>query len=304
MKVAAIQHDIAWEDAPATHAHVRPLIEQAAAAGARLIVLSEMFATGFSMDPARIAEEPGGESERFLGETAAELGVWLVGSVAQWAGAESAADPGPGTDPAVQRRAQNVAILAGPDGQRHRYAKIHPFSFAGEHERYEAGTEFLTVDVEGLRVTVFICYDLRFADEFWSRAEDTDLYVVPANWPEARREHWMTLLRARAIENQAYVLGCNRVGLAGRAEPLAHTGDSAIIDPLGRPLAEASRIEAVLVADVDPDEVAAVRKRFPFLPDRRRPSAAPSTADHTNHAAPAGHPAPTGEAAPADLGRA
>lgn len=259
MKVAAIQHDIQWEQPEATHKAVRPLIEQAAAAGARLVVLSEMFATGFSMDPARIAEEPGGVSERFLTDTAAELGVWLIASVAQWS-AEGAGEP---------RRGQNVAIVASPDGQRHRYAKIHPFSFAGEHERYDPGSEFLTVDIEGVRVSVFICYDLRFADEFWALAADTDLYVVPANWPEPRREHWRTLLRARAIENQAYVLGCNRVGTVGRDHALNHTGDSAIIDPLGRTLAEASRVETVLVAEVDPHEVAAVRARFPFLADRR-----------------------------------
>jgi predicted amidohydrolase len=157
-------------------------------------------------------------------------------------------------------------VLAGPDGEVHRYQKIHPFSFAGENEQYEPGEQFLTVLVEGVRVTVFICYDLRFADEFWQRAPDTDLYVVPANWPEPRREHWRTLLRARAIENQAYLVGCNRVGMVDK---LNYTGDSAIIDPLGRPLVEASMVETVLSADVDAAEVARVRSRFPFLADRR-----------------------------------
>jgi predicted amidohydrolase len=158
-------------------------------------------------------------------------------------------------------------VLAGPHGELHRYAKIHPFSYSGEHEKYAAGSDFLSVDVEGLRVSVFVCYDLRFADEFWALAKDTDLYVVVANWPEPRREHWRLLLRARAIENQAYVLGVNRVGIV---DQLPHTGDSAIIDPLGRTLAEASFAETVLVADVSADEVANVRKRFPFLADRRQ----------------------------------
>jgi predicted amidohydrolase len=113
---------------------------------------------------------------------------------------------------------------------------------------------------------VFICYDLRFADEFWALAHETDLYVVVANWPAPRREHWRTLLRARAIENQAYVLGVNRVGAV---KNLDHVGDSAIIDPLGRTLIEASIGEAVLVADVTPQYVHEVRETLPFLRDRR-----------------------------------
>ncbi|MGX7678201.1 carbon-nitrogen family hydrolase [Jatrophihabitans sp. DSM 45814] len=262
MKVAAIQHDIVWEDGAATRARVAPMIADAAAGGARLIVLSEMYATGFSMDPDRVAEEPGGENEQFLLDQASLHGVWVLGSIAQWARALDSRDVSDnGT-----RRAVNIAVLAGPTGQTHRYRKIHPFSYAGEHERYDAGTEFLTVTVEGVRVTVFICYDLRFADEFWQLAAGTDVYVVPANWPEPRREHWRALLRARAIENQAYVIGCNRVG---KADGLNHSGDSAIIDPLGRVLVEATVAETILSAEVDPAEARRVRDRFPFLPDRR-----------------------------------
>jgi predicted amidohydrolase len=251
MKVAAIQHDIDWEDGAATRKRVTPLIAQAAAAGARLIALTEMYATGFSMRPDRIAEDEGGPNERFLVDKAREHRCWLVGSIAQ-----RSADGQP----------RNVAVLAAPDGTVHRYAKIHPFSYAGEHDRYAAGTEFLTVDIEGVNVSVFICYDLRFADEFWALAQDTDLYVVVANWPAPRREHWRTLLRARAIENQAYVLGVNRVGAV---RDLDHVGDSAIIDPLGRTLAEASIGEAVLVAEVTPQYVHEIRETLPFLRDRR-----------------------------------
>jgi predicted amidohydrolase len=251
VKVAAIQHDIEWEDGAATRKRVTPLIAQAAAAGARLIALTEMYATGFSMRPDRIAEDEGGPNEQFLVDQARRHSCWLIGSIAQ------RSDDG---------RPRNVAVLAAPDGTVHRYAKIHPFSYAGEHERYEAGSEFLTVDVEGVNVSVFVCYDLRFADEFWALAHDTDLYVVVANWPAPRREHWRTLLRARAIENQAYVLGVNRVGAV---KELDHVGDSAIIDPLGRTLAEASLGEAVLVAEVTPQVVSEIRDTLPFLRDRR-----------------------------------
>jgi predicted amidohydrolase len=259
MKIAAVQHDIAWEDGDTTRKRVAPMIANAAAAGARLVVLSEMYATGFSMHPEQTAENPGGPNERFLIDQAAEHGVWLIGSIAQWA-ENSPAVPG------ENRRATNTAVVAGPVGQLYRYDKIHPFSYADEHLHYRPGSDFLTVKIDDLRVSVFICYDLRFADEFWQRAHDTDLFVVPANWPEPRREHWRTLLRARAIENQAYVLGCNRVGTVDK---LNHTGDSAIIDPLGRTLVEASQIETVLLADVDAVEVQRVRAKFPFLADRR-----------------------------------
>ena len=121
--------------------------------------------------------------------------------------------------------------------------------------------------VEGLRLGLFVCYDLRFADEFWAVAPATDCYVVVANWPAARRHHWRSLLVARAIENQAYVVGVNRVGVDGNG--LEHAGDSMIVDPLGEVLASAAGGETVLVADVDPAVVAGVRARFPFLADRR-----------------------------------
>ncbi len=255
MRVAAIQHDIVWEDPAATQQRVAPLVAQAVAGGARLVALTEMYSTGFSMEAERIAEEPGGPGEAFLVERAKADGVWMAASMPQRV---------PGVD-----RPQNVGLLVAPDGTVHRYAKIHPFSYAGEHEHYAPGRDTLTVEVDGVRVSLLICYDLRFADTFWALAADTDCYLVVANWPGARREHWRTLLAARAIENQAYVVGVNRVG----ADPLGrgHAGDSRIVDPAGRVLAEASHVESVLVADVDPAVVAATRAEFPVLADRQPP---------------------------------
>jgi predicted amidohydrolase len=251
MKIAAIQHDIVWEEPEQTRARLRPMIADAAAEGARMIVVSEMYATGFSMRPERVAEDEGGPNEQFLAESAATHDAYLVGSIAQ-RGADG--------------RYRNNAILARPDGSVVRYAKIHPFSFAGEHERYAAGERHCTVDVDDLRVSLFVCYDLRFGDEFWALARDTDVYVVPANWPQPRHEHWRALLRARAIENQAYVVGVNRVGFA---KDLPHDGGSAVIDPLGVALVEGGRDEAVLCAEVQAATVRDVRARFPFLADRR-----------------------------------
>jgi omega-amidase len=253
MLVAAVQHDIVWEDPEANFARLAPAIADAASAGARLVVLTEMFATGFSMHTERVAEPADGPSERFLAEQAAEHGVWVCGSVAQLS---------PGDD-----RPANCLVLAAPDGALHRYRKIHPFSYSGEHEHYVAGGEHVTVDVEGVRCSLFVCYDLRFADEFWPLAQQTDCYVLVANWPESRRDHWRTLLRARAIENQAYVVGVNRVGSGGKLE---YSGDSAIVGPFGEELAVGERdLEQTLLVEVDPAVVADTRARYPFLVDRR-----------------------------------
>jgi predicted amidohydrolase len=252
VRVAAIQHDIIWEDPAATFEHVRPWIAAAAGTGARLTVLTEMYSTGFSMDTDATAEPPDGPSTAFLVEQAAAHGMWLCASIPE---RTAAAD-----------RPHNTLLLVAPDGAVHRYRKIHPFTYSGEHEHFSAGTDFLTVTVEDVRVTAFVCYDLRFADEFWATATGTDLYVVPANWPAPRRRHWTTLLSARAIENQAYVLGCNRVGTASGLE---YSGDSRIVDPMGEVLAGAAGGESLLVAEVDPRVVTSTRERFPFLQDRR-----------------------------------
>ena len=252
MRIAGIQHDIVWEDPEANFERLAPSIAGAAASGARLVVLTEMFSTGFSMATERTAEPVGGPSASFLTEQAAEHDVWVAASVPE--------------EPEGVDKPFNTLILAAPDGTTHRYRKIHPFTYSGEHEHFSAGDGFTTVDVDGLRVTLFVCYDLRFADEFWATANDTDVYLVPANWPEARRAHWSTLLRARAIENQAYVVGINRVGHGG---DLDYSGDSAVIDPMGETLASAAQEEALLVTDVRAERVAEVRDRFRFLQDRR-----------------------------------
>ena len=252
MRFGVVQHDIVWEDRAANFARLAPLVARAAGAGAEFVLLSETFSTGFSMTPG-IGEPEDGPSAQFLREQAATHGVWVAGSCPEVA---------PDGD-----LPYNSFVLAGPDGTVHRYRKLHPFTHGGEHERFRAGEKPVTVEVGGLRVTPFVCYDLRFADVFWSAALDTDVYLVTANWPAARRLHWQTLLQARAIENQAYVVGCNRVGTAG--DGTGHAGDSRIVSPMGELLATAAGVETVLVADVDPAEVTATRGRLRFLADRR-----------------------------------
>ena len=269
IRVAALQTDIAWEDPPATFARIEPWIAAAAAAGAGLAVLPEMFACGFSMNARTVQEPPDGPSTRFLQERAAEHGLWLAGSVPVLAEDERSGRASPRAG-GRKGRPFNTLVLAGPGGELHRYRKIRPFSHAGEHRHYGSGTETVTVEIpagEGfLRTTLFVCYDLRFADLFWDVAEETDAYLVVANWPVARRHHWTTLLSARAIENQAYVVGVNRVGSGGG---LDYAGDSRSVDPLGETLAAGAGGETMLVADLDPGRVRAVRKELPFLADRR-----------------------------------
>lgn len=252
MKLAALQFDMAWEDPEANFPRLAQWTEKAANLGARLLVLPEMFACGFSMNTARIAEPVDGPSGRFLIEQAGRHRLWIAGTLPEL--------DRPGDRPT------NTLLLAGPDGQCHRYRKIHPFTYAGEHEHYRAGRDVLTVEIEGLRVTFFICYDLRFANEFWATAETTHAYVVPANWPQTRRGHWTTLLSARAIENQAWVVGVNRVGNGGK---LGYIGDSRIIDPAGEVVASAAGQETLLLADVTAERVDEVRSSLPFLQDRR-----------------------------------
>jgi predicted amidohydrolase len=253
VRVALLQMDLAWEDVAENHRRAARLLAEAKRGGASLAILPEMFSTGFSMDAARIAQPPGGASETFLRDQAKELGLWILASVPERG----------------ETKPRNMAMLVSPTGEVVKYAKIHPFSFAGEDKIYTAGERVVTAEVEGVRVTPLVCYDLRFPEPFRTAAAETDLFVVVANWPELRREHWRTLLRARAIENQAYVVGVNR---AGEGDGLRYSGDSAAIAPLGETLAEAGEQEQVLFADVDPAVVTKLRARFPALSDRR-PSA-------------------------------
>ena len=251
LRVAGIQHDIVWEKPAENFAALTPMIEAAVDDGAGMVVVSEMWSTGFSMNSLEIAERPDGPTATFMKETAARTGSWLVGSFPELT--EGYEKP------------TNRLLMAGPDGEDHRYSKIHPFTYAKEDEHYAAGRDRLTLEVEGVRVTPLICYDLRFTDLFWDEAATTDCYIVPANWPEARRVHWSTLLRARAIENQAYVVGVNRVGSAGR---LDYSGDSVIVDPLGEVVEATPHEVTTIAADIDPAVVAQVRADFPFMQDR------------------------------------
>jgi predicted amidohydrolase len=253
LRVAAVQHAPTWQDRDATLAALTPTVAVAASTGARLVVLPELFATGFSMAVDTIAEDEDGPTVTWMRERAEDLDVWLAGSVPERR---------PGDD-----RPGNVCCLVAPDGTVHRYAKRHPFEMAGEPRFFRAGDEDVTVDVDGVRVTPTVCYDLRFPEQYRATADDTDAYLVVASWPAVRRHHWSSLLVARAIEDQAYVVGVNRVGQDGNGTH--HAGGSVVVDPLGHELVRAGDTETVISAEVDPGEVARVLHALPFLADRR-----------------------------------
>lgn len=251
MRIAVAQTDIVWEDVPSNLAHLAEQAARAKAQGSDLCVFPEMGVCGYSMRSIPMAQACVSVPEE-LRSIARTQGIWVGTTYPEQS--ERSALP------------YNTFALAGPKGQWVCYRKMHPFSLAKEHEHYQAGDAPVSVVIAGMRCSLWVCYDLRFANAFWGQAESTDLYLVLANWPAKRRLAWKTLLRARAIENQAYVVGCNRVG---QADGLSYSGDSCIFDPVGRTLAQASRQPAMLVTDLDAAYVKKVRSKLPFLVDRR-----------------------------------
>jgi predicted amidohydrolase len=250
MIVAGIQFDIAWEDPVENFRRVAPLARHAVAEGAEMLALPEMFATGFTMRSEEMAMHARATFE-FMAETASRHGVWIVGGYAE---------PG-------DRRPANACSVIAPDGREAlHYRKIHPFSLANEPDHYEAGEGLHTVEISGLGVTPLICYDLRFPELFRVAAMATDLFVVIANWPARRGHAWRTLLAARAIDDQSWVLGVNRVG---EVDGYVHSGDTSLVDPWGKVVATLVDEPGVVTGEVVASEVREARKRFRFLEDRR-----------------------------------
>jgi predicted amidohydrolase len=253
MQLVACQFDIAWEDREANVRKVRAMLQAKRPAEGSLIVLPEMFAAGFSMNAAKVAEGADGPTTQFLIDIARDHRAWVIGGVPVRTAVGAA---------------QNTAIVTSPDGRvAARYVKLHPFALGGEREHYRAGDDIVTVACGEFVVAPFVCYDLRFPEIFRSATKrGAQLFAVIANWPEARVEHWVTLLRARAIENQAYVIGVNRCG----SDPtLRYPGRSMIVDPSGEVLADAGSNERIVTADASAHRVNSYRNELPFLRDMR-----------------------------------
>ncbi len=253
MQVVCLQLNIQWEDKAANFATILRMLEDSVPQSESLVVLPEMFSTGFSMNLQAIAEGEPSETVTFLAQCARRFSVWMLG------GLVTTFSDGCG---------RNEAVLIDPHGiETSRYAKIHPFTFGREGEFYSGGEVIRTVKLQGFVVAPFICYDLRFPEVFrLAVRRGAQLFTVIANWPAAREEHWITLLKARAIENQAYVVGVNRCG----ADPkLEYSGRSMILDPCGEVLADGGTEQRVISAEVDVEAVEKWRAEFPALRDMR-----------------------------------
>ena len=254
MKIYCCQHDIEWENKPANFARVRKLIAKAKPEHGSLVLLPEMFATGFTMNVASAAEGAAGETAGFLSATARELGVHLLAGV---------------IGRAPDGRGRNQAVVFSPDGRGlAHYTKLQPFVPGGEAEHYAAGDRIVTFQWQGVTVAPFICYDLRFPEVFRHAAQASrpQLMTVIASWPEARIEHFVKLVQARAIENQCYVAGVNRIG----SDPqFNYTGRTLIADFMGKVVADAGKRECVIKAKLDLAKLAEYRAALPFLNDMR-----------------------------------
>ncbi|WP_437883568.1 amidohydrolase [Pseudomonas sp. LRF_L74] len=247
LKLALIQSELDWQDPAANRARFEPLIEQAR--GSDLIVLPEMFSTGFSMHSAELAEPENGPTTTWLLEQARRIGAVVTGSL---------------IIQAADGSYRNRLLWARPDGSLAHYDKRHLFRMAGEHKHYTAGDEQVVLEVAGWKVRTLICYDLRFP--VWSRdAEGTDLLLYTANWPAARRKHWNRLLPARAIENLCYVAAVNRIGLDGKEHP--YSGDSQVLDFQGDSLLDAGDADGVFQVSLSASALHDYRERFPAYKD-------------------------------------
>lgn len=249
LKLAIVQTKLHWEDPRANQEHFVELLNSITVKP-DLVLLPEMFSTGFSMNPQSLAESPEGDTFLWMQSEAQSRDLALSGSLI------------------IEEDGlyYNRLYFIYPDGSYKTYNKRHLFSLAGEEKVYEPGQEKLILEYKGWRINPQICYDLRFP-VFCRNAENFDFQYFVANWPERRAEAWSTLLKARAIENQCYVAGLNRIGDDGNG--VYHSGNSAVHDALGAQISQTkAHEESVEVIILDKEQLQKVRSKFGFLADR------------------------------------
>lgn len=255
LKIYAIQPDILWKDINGNIRKLKQTLQSAKPAPGSLIVLPEMFCSGFCMDTKEICLPINSPIINELSELAKKWKSCLVAGV-----------------PVKERRSgkgKNMALGFSPDGKLiYKVAKLHSFSPAGEDKYYQSGNQIRLFNFNGWKISAFICYDLRFPEIFRAATyAGANLILVLANWPGERAPHWLPLLQARAIENLAYVAGVNR---CGGSPSHKYDGGSVIIDPWGQILAQADDKERVIWAEISLDYVKQIRKTFPALSDRKK----------------------------------
>jgi predicted amidohydrolase len=248
MKLSVIQQDIVWESKSLNLNNLERLVLPLAGK-TDIVILPEMFNTGFTMNVTAHSEPPDGETYKWMSALSIKYGFAICGTY-------------------IVKEGQivfNRWAFAGPEGEYHFYDKRHTFTMGDEDKYFSQGNTRIVFNYRGFRISPYICYDLRFP--VWSRnRNDTDLMIYSANWPTARRNVWNILLRARAIENQCFVAGSNRIGTDGNG--ISYSGDSAIIDPRGDIIAMADAgLEQFITADISIKELHEFRKKFPVLND-------------------------------------
>jgi len=251
ISISLIQSELAWEDKATNLFQFEKKINSIKEVS-QIIVLPEMFSTGFSMKPSELAEKMDGETVQWMKRIAAEQKKIITGSVI------------------IEENNQyfNRLLWVLPNGTVGLYDKRHLFAFAGEDNFYTAGNKRLITSVIGWKINTQICYDLRFP--VWARQQSNeepefDILLYVANWPERRNHAWKSLLIARAIENQCYVIGVNRVGKDGNG--IDHSGDSILVDPLGEVLYTKAHLEEISTHALSKEKLLEVRSKFPFWKD-------------------------------------
>jgi omega-amidase len=248
LNISLVQPDIVWEDKEANRRQYEQLIQNIKEKK-EIVVLPEMFSTGFSMAPERLAEPMTGDTVQWMKNMAAKHRCILTGSLII----------------EEEGKYYNRLLWVQPDGNMGHYDKRHLFAFAEEDRHYSAGNKRLIVQVKGWRICVQVCYDLRFPVWARNQGDEYDVLLYVANWPERRSLAWKTLLQARAIENMSYTVGVNRVGKDGN--DIYHSGDSSVFGPLGEVVWQQAHDAVVHTVTLEKQVMQSVRERFPFLKD-------------------------------------
>lgn len=252
MKIGLVQSKISWGSPEKSILHYRTLLAEQHLDSLDLIAFPEMCTSGFAFAQGEDAKRAFRIGVEFLSEIAKRYGAYCAGSL-----------PEVVDDPA---KPFNSLLVFDPSGTCCAcYRKMHLFSYAGEHKRASSGESLEIVTIAGVRIALFVCYDLRFPQAFAALGSEVDAFLVVANWPAARRMHWDTLLRARAIENQAYVLGVNRIGQGGG---VSYDGGTCVVSPEGVVQGLKDQTEGILQSTIEVEEVSRYRSDFPTLRDR------------------------------------